>query len=62
MKNRLGKKLRAGRKLVLATAALIALGAPIVIGTLNVAPLLRAGGRVVNLSSAGHRCDTKEDS
>jgi NAD(P)-dependent dehydrogenase (short-subunit alcohol dehydrogenase family) len=28
----------------------------------RVAPLLRAGGRVVNLSSAGHRCDTKEDS
>ncbi len=42
MKNRVGKKLRAGRKLVLTAAALIAIGAPIVIGTLNVTPLLRA--------------------
>ncbi len=42
MKNRASKNLRAGRKLVLTAAALIAVGAPIVIGTLNVAPLLRA--------------------
>jgi uncharacterized protein (TIGR03435 family) len=42
MKNRVSKKLRAGRKLVLTSAALIAIGAPIVIGTLNVTPLLRA--------------------
>ncbi len=42
MKNRVSKELGAGRKLVLTTAALTAIGAPIVIGTLNVTPLLHA--------------------
>jgi bla regulator protein blaR1 len=42
MKNRVSRKLRAGRKLALTAIALIAIGAPIVIGTLNVTPLLRA--------------------
>ncbi len=42
MKNRVSKKLRAGRKLMLTAAALIAIGAPVVIGSLNVTPLLRA--------------------
>jgi uncharacterized protein (TIGR03435 family) len=42
MKNRSSQKLGAGHKLVLAAAASIAFGAPVVIGTLNVMPLLRA--------------------
>jgi hypothetical protein len=46
MKNRASKKLRVGRKLVLTAAALIAIGAPIVVGTLNVTPLLRAESTV----------------
>jgi bla regulator protein blaR1 len=42
MKNSASKKLQAGRKLLLTAATLVAIGAPVLIGTLHVTPLLRA--------------------